>query len=222
MNFKYMIEGKKVLLLGPASYLYDGTFSEDLNNYDVVVKLNRMVETNICKDFNNDRCDVLYHCINFDSSIGENPIDFKVLKDKGVSLLRIPYPPVKAWYVKNITQYNHVNAQHSFPTTIVDNKVYFNLVKMCQQSSPNTGTIAMYDLFLHKPSSLTIRGITMFSGGYNKNYRSKIVTEQEVRDLNARVKNHDIEKQKSFLRKFLNLDGIIIDKNLRESVYGKN
>jgi hypothetical protein len=61
----------------------------------------------------------------------------------------------------------------------------------------------------------------MFSGGYNKNYRSKIVTEQEVRELNARVKNHDIEKQKSFLRKFLNLDGIIIDNNLRESVYGK-
>lgn len=216
-----MIKGKKVLLLGPASYLYDGTFSEDLSNYDVVVKLNRMVETDICKNFNNDRCDVLYHCINFDSSIGENPIDFNALRDTEVSTLRIPYPPVKAWYIKNITQYNHMNAQHSFPTTIVDNEVYLSLVKMCQQSSPNTGTIAMYDLFLHEPSSLTIRGITMFSGGYNKNYRSKIVTEQEVRELNARVKNHDIEKQKSFLRKFLNLDGIIIDNNLRESVYGK-
>jgi hypothetical protein len=117
MNFKNMIQGKKVLLLGPASYLYDGTFSEDLREYDVVVKLNRMVETDICKDFNNDRCDVLYHCINFDSSIGENPIDFKVLKEKKVSLLRIPYPPVKAWYRKKY----YTIQSHEHSTFISDN-----------------------------------------------------------------------------------------------------
>jgi len=222
MNFKDMIEGKSVLLLGPAFYLYDGAFQEDLNDYDIVVKLNRMVETDICKDFKNDRCDVLYHCINVERSIGEAPVDFEVLTRKNVSLLRIPYPPVKQWYINNINRYKQRNYYKNFPTNIVDAKTYLDLVKLCQNSSPNTGTIAIYDLFLQKPKSLTIRGITMFSGGYNTDYRDKIVTEKEVRDLNALVKNHDIEKQKTFLRAFLDQKEIIIDKNLRESVYGKN
>ena len=171
--------------------------------------------------FKNDRCDILYHCINFDSSIGEDPINFLVLQEEGVLSLRVAYPPVKAWYVKNIKQYNNMNYVHRFPTTMVSTEVYLNLVQLCSNSSPNTGTIAIYDLFQYNPSSLTIRGITMFSGGYNTNYRSKIVTEKEVRDLNAKAKNHDIEKQKLFLRQFLKKNDIIIDNNLRESIYGK-
>ena len=46
-DFKKIIEGKNVLLLGPASYLYDGSYKEDLNKYDIVVKINRMVELEI-------------------------------------------------------------------------------------------------------------------------------------------------------------------------------
>lgn len=219
MNFKDMIEGKKVLLLGPASYLYDGTFQEDLNDYDVVVKLNRMVETDICKDFKNDRCDVLYHCINVESSIGETPVDFDVLAQRNVSLLRIPYPPIKQWYINNINRYNQRNFYKNFPTNIIEVQTYLDLVKLCQNSSPNTGTIAIYDLFLQEPKSLTIRGITMFNGGYNPNYRSKIITEKEVLELNKRVKNHDIYKQKVFLNHFLQKEDINIDENFKISLF---
>lgn len=222
MKFEDLVYNKKVLLIGPASYLYDGNFKEDLDNYDTVVKLNRMVETKICKNFVNDRCDILYHCVNFDTSIGEEPIEFEILKEEKVKCLKICYPPVSSWYVTKVREYNMLNAKHRFPTTIVEKEKYRKLFSLCQNTSPNTGTIAMYDLYSYNPKSLTIKGITMFSGGYNKNYRQKIVTEKEVRDLNARVKNHDIEKQKSFLRTFLNQEKIIIDSNLKESVYGKN
>lgn len=221
MNFKEMIEDKRVLLLGPASYLYEGTFLEDLDDYDVVIKLNRMVETDICKNFVNDRCDVLYHCINFDASLGESPINFEKLKKENVKMLRVAYPPVSQYYYNNIIKYNNLNANHRFPTTMVDSNDYKELFLLCNRSSPNTGTIAMYDIFLQNPKELTIRGITMFSGGYNKHYREKIVTEEEVRELNKRVKNHNIDFQKNFLISFLKNEKIKADATLVESVYGK-
>lgn len=222
MPFKDLIFEKNVLLLGPASYLYDGSYSQDLKNYDIVVKLNRMVETDLCKDFINDRCDVLYHCINFDSSIGENPIDFGKLISEKVKTVRVAYPPVKSWYANNLKNYSILNSDFGFPTTIIDNNTYMNLCNLCGQTSPNTGTIAIYDLYLQKPKTITIKGITMFSGGYNKNYRTKITTEQEVRELNQKVKNHNIDFQKNFLRTFLNNEKFFIDDHLRSSIDGSS
>ena len=67
---------------GPASYLYDGSFNEDLDNYDVVVKINRMVETELCKNFINDRCDVLYHCIDVEPKYGMFQYDLEFIKKK--------------------------------------------------------------------------------------------------------------------------------------------
>jgi hypothetical protein len=219
-DFKKIIEGKNVLLLGPASYLYDGSYKEDLNKYDIVVKINRMVELEICKNFINDRCDILYHCINVEKSIGEKQINFSKIKKENVRMLRIAYPPVNHWYSRNLNTYQAINEEIKFPTTMVDSSTYKNLVHKCGGSSPNTGTIAIYDLFLQDPKTLTIKGITMFSGGYNKNYRTKVVTEKEIRDLNSRVKNHNIDFQKNFLKKILKYDKIIVDQYLMESVYG--
>lgn len=222
MKFEDLVYNKKVLLIGPASYLYDGNFKEDLNNHDTVVKLNRMVETKICKNFVNDRCDILYHCINFDTSIGEEPIEFEILKEEKVKCLKICYPPVSSWYVTKIREYNMLNTKHRFPTTIVEKEKYRKLFSLCQNTSPNTGTIAMYDLYSYKPKSLTIEGITMFSGGYNKNYRQKIVTEKEVRETNKRVGNHNIDKQKKFLKNFLSKDNIIPNELLLRSIHNEN
>ena len=82
MSFRDYIFEKKVLLLGPASYLYDGSFNEDLDNYDVVVKINRMVETELCKNFINDRCDILYHCIDVEPKYGMFQYDLEFIKKR--------------------------------------------------------------------------------------------------------------------------------------------
>ena len=43
-KFKNLIKGKKVLLLGPASHILNPENTSDFNNFDVIVKLNKMVE----------------------------------------------------------------------------------------------------------------------------------------------------------------------------------
>lgn len=207
-NFRQMIEGKKVLLLGPATYLYDGNYKEDLNDYDVVIKMNRMVETDICKEFINDRCDILYHCLDISPQYGNYKYDLKKIKNASVDLIRIPYPPVSHWYKKTISFFLNEN-KNLLPYSIVENDLYFFIYNGCNRTSPNTGVIAIFDILDKKPNSLTIKGITFFKNGYNKNYRDKINTEKEVEDLNKKVNNHNTNNQRIFvaneIKKYSNL-----------------
>lgn len=195
-----MIEGKKVLLLGPASYLYDGTFQEDLNDYDVVVKLNRMVETDICKDFKNDRCDVLYHCLDISPQNGNFKYDLHFIKNKGVYHIRAPFPPLWSW-AKNMLDIFEKENNSMIDYSIVDEKFYRYLKLQCNNTMPNTGTIAIFDILRFIPETLTIYGITMFKGGYDKSYRTKNNTEEEIIYLNSVSKNHNNEFQKLFIKK---------------------
>ena len=210
-DFRKIIEGKNVLLLGPASYLYDEGFEEDLSEYDIVVKMNRMVETDLCKEFTNDRCDILYHCLDVSPQYGNVKYDLKEISRKGVQHIRIPYPPVNGWYQNMINIFNKEN-NGLIKYSVTDTELYTDLYLGCGQTSPNTGVIAIFDLLKSNPLSLTIRGITFFKGGYNKKYRSKVVTEKEVEMINSRVQNHNTNKQRAFVKERLQqYDNINID-----------
>jgi hypothetical protein len=199
MSFRDYIFEKNVLLLGPASYLYDGSFNEDLDNYDVVVKINRMVETELCKNFINDRCDVLYHCIDIAPKYGMFQYDLEFIK-KRVKQIRIPYPAVIPYYNNNIRNFLYFNREIDMPYSIVEQQVYVDLHQKCSNTSPNTGTIIIYDLLQQNPKSLTIKGITMFDGGYEHKYRSKVTTEEEVESINSKVGNHNTNNQTHIFR----------------------
>lgn len=213
MSYKQYIIDKNVLLLGPASYLYDGGYNEDLNNYDIVVKINRMVETELCKDFINDRCDILYHCIDVEPKYGMYQYDLQFIK-KQAKHLRIPYPAVLPYYNNNIKTFLHLNNKIDMPYSIIEKEVYNELYKKCLNTSPNTGTIIIYDLLQQEPKSLTIKGITMFDGGYNDKYRSKVITEEEVESINRNCNNHNTNNQRKFLNALIkNYKNLIIDEN---------
>jgi hypothetical protein len=210
-NFRQMIEGKKVLLLGPASYLYDGTYKDDLDDYDVVIKINRMVETGLCSDFKNDRCDILYHCLDISPQHGNVKYDLKKIHSQGVKHIRIPYPPVNGWYCKMLNIFE-TEIKELIPYSVCAPELYLALVDGCGNTSPNTGVIAIFDILRNHPELLQIKGITFFKGGYNRNYREKIVTEEEVEAQNSIVKNHNTNKQRLFVTStLLKYDNVSFD-----------
>lgn len=200
MDFKNMIQGKKVLLLGPASYLYDGTFSEDLSDYNVVIKMNRMVETEICKKFKNDRCDILYHCLDVTPEYGNFKYDLNYIKEKGVNHIRVPFPPLWPWSKKMLNIFEKENTG-IINYSVVDESFYRSMKKECKNTMPNTGTIAIFDILRFKPESLTIRGITMFKGGYCSSYRTKNTKEDEISRVHEEAGNHSNEFQNLFIKK---------------------
>jgi hypothetical protein len=212
MPFREIIRGNNVLLLGPASYLYDGSYKKDLSKYDVVIKINRMVESDICKDFTNDRCDVLYHCLDVAPQYGMVQYDLALFKKK-IKHLRVPYPRTTSYYDRNIVKFKNLNEKYGVEFSVIEKNTFLEVQDGCK-SSPNTGTIAIYDILCNSPKKLTIKGITMFDGGYNKEYRTSVTTEKEVEIINARVGNHNTNKQREFLRNLMkHRENVIYDEN---------
>ena len=51
-DFRQMVENKKVLLVGPASYLNSKSLDLDLSKFDLIVKINKMVEKDLERRLN--------------------------------------------------------------------------------------------------------------------------------------------------------------------------
>ena len=168
MQFKQFIEGKKILLLGPAPHILEYGKIADHEEYDTVVKLNKMVE-NLNLDTNND---ILYHCLDVNPSIGDELYSIDKWISKDVRHLRISPPPIKQYYKNNINRFLFLN-KNRINYSIMKAESYNELIQMCGNSIPNTGTTAIYDIMHHNPKVLSIRGITFFKGGYADTYKKR-------------------------------------------------
>lgn len=218
MSFKKLIENKHVLILGPADYLYSSRDNLDLMNFEVIVKINRMPEMDTSNIFKNDRCDILYHSLSIHPPTGDLQYDQNIWIRKKIKHIRAAYPPVghKKWYADNINKFLRTKDDR-IEFSIVQPEDYLNFEKQCNNTSPNSGTIAILDILLNNPKTVTVKGITMFCGGYNKNYKDKFITEKDCYTLHSTVKNHSIYHQSVLLKKiFLENNKINADEEMIE------
>ena len=223
-SFKDLIEGKKVILIGPAPYLLDSNaISEKVSSFDTVVRLNRSVD--VLREhsrFLGEKIDILYHCLDVNPAHGNHDycvLDWKAL---GVAHVRIPYPPVNNYYTKNIDKFLRKNKK-TIPASVVHPDTYVEIVRGCSMTSPNTGTIAIIDILRSNPELLHISGMTFLQGEkiYVDGYRDVTNSEAAVREQNAIHKNHSIDRQIEFLRKELKkYNNLCYDDEVLSSLYG--
>jgi hypothetical protein len=223
MSFKKKIENKRVLLLGPAPHILKKENTNDYEDFDIIVKINKMVE-NIVFDNQglNKRNDVLYHCLDINLSTGDLPYSVDTWLERKVLHLRISPPPITNYFVKNINRFVHLNKDR-IENSIVDDQEYIDLMKKCGGTLPNTGTTAINDLLTQGPKELHIRGITFFCGGYAKNYKKIYNKEEDILDLYNKKSSHNVNNQINYFEKLYkeNEDILFIDKEL-QNVIEKN
>lgn len=208
------LRNKKVIIVGPASYLENSLKKDFINSFDIVVRLNNsfnIPETSV-KDIG-DRTDVLYHCLwgpHFPNSI-------PLLKSK-IKILKTSYPNI-APFSFDIERFIKINSGR-IPYEIYEIQKYKDLFESVG-SRPNTGTMAIFDLLSYDIDSLHISGITMFRGGYISNYRKQFMhkSREQVQKENEIHKVHDIQQQINFLKKILTHDIITMDQEVKESIY---
>ena len=208
MSFKNIVENKKILLLGPAAYLKNKKNYINLDNYDIVVKINKMVEKNVLQSPLNSRNEILYHCLDINVPNGDMPYNTKIWLDKKVQHVRITHPPITEYYLKNIQNFIRIPAQRRPEHSIVDSSLFMWINRGCK-TLPNAGTIAIFDLLSNNPSKLTIRGITFCKTPYSEGYK-------EVFYRKKTKSQHDHDKQLLFFSKFYqnNYERIDIDEEL--------
>lgn len=218
MNFKKLIKGEKVLLLGPAPHILEPNSTKDWGDFDVIVKVNKMVEKGGFIDEKlNNRTDILYHCMHIDNGNGDEPYCVKTWKEKGVKHVRMPISGASMLFVMNNIRFIQINKRYNLDFSVSPVSVYDELCRNCGNTAPNTGIAAINDLLLNGPNILDIRGFTFMKSGYMEGYKNKRWVENKKR--REKSTSHRPEKQIEFFKKLLSDNkNIKIDKELQEAI----
>jgi len=223
LSFKDLVEDKKVLIIGPAPYLYDKSVIEKIENFDTIVRLNRSIEIiDENSKYVGKKVDILYHNVEVAPHHGSNDYSLEEWKKKNVKHVRICYPPIKSYYAQNIDRFIHKNTPEVIESSIVDTDVYNNIFRGCKNTSPNSGTIAIIDLLSYNPKNLHISGLTFLRGKkvYVDGYRDVTNGEELIRKQNSIYKNHSIDYQIEFLKEELNkYKNVSFDDEVYEALY---
>lgn len=196
------LKGKRIALVGPAPSILNSKQGKALEEYDVIVRLNKAVPVpdELFDDIGR-RTDVLYNCMNPSEECG-GKIDITELHRRGVKFLVSPFAPYKTYrFGKDIKDFARRNLDHEYGVRFchIDPKYFARLMVLLKL--PNTGIAAILDLLQHDIKSLYITGITFFKGGYIPQYRG--YNEKEVMARMARFNLHDQERQLDYMRKIL-------------------
>lgn len=204
---KYL-RNKRVVLVGPAPSIIGSNQGKLIDDYDVVVRLNKAVP--VPSKLKNDigtRTDILYNCMNPSDECG-GPISISVLKKKNVRFLVGAFPPIEKigsqrmrlkkdvmdFFSKNRLRYNNF---------CYTDKGHFN--KLWREVKlPNTGIMAITDLLRFPIKELYITGITFFKGGYYSQYRK--YDEKGVLEHMKKFGLHKPDRQLKYMARELSND----------------
>ena len=184
MNFRKLIEGKTVAIVGPAEYLMGSGYGNKIDEHDIVVRVNRGIE--LIDTYDSDigrKCDILYSCL-IEKSANAGKIDASLLKNKyGITMVCTP-PESTYDGISLKTKFHNLvrpetvsNISKLMPVRIVEHDFHTILAKKIN-CRPNTGFLAIYDLLRHKPKKLSIYGFSFYLDGFMKGCKNGIVSEQ--------------------------------------------
>jgi len=202
------LKGKRVIVVGPAPSIIGSKQGDLINQYDVVVRLNKALP--VPKDLQSDigrKTDILYNCMNPSEECG-GTISLGQLKKYNVKFLVAAYPPVdKMESTKLRTRKDNFDFyqknKSKFPNYCHTDKNHFKKL-WTEMKLPNTGIMAILDLLRFDIKELYITGITFFKGGYYSKYRK--YNEEEVLKHMKRFNLHKQDKQLSYMAHILSKD----------------
>ena len=189
-HLRYMIRlinGKVVSLVGPAAYMENSGYGEEIESSDVVIRLNRGIES--CKKYPKDlgtRTDILYSCL-IEKPANAGKIDPKKLAEEKVKMVCAPpfSDSTGRTYPKFIDTFHELvnieTVQTLMNTQIPPRLISSELNDFLWEHircKPNTGFLAIYDLLAFKPKVLKIYGFSFYLDGFIPGQKSGITEEQ--------------------------------------------
>ena len=198
---KELVEGKTVALVGPAGYMLNSELGREIDEKDVVVRINRGIESteNYPKDIG-IRTDILYSCL-IETAQQSGELNLEKWRD----FYKIKYivtPPHSDYHGISRSKQYHSMVNHrkvkkisnEIPIRIMEPKFHTEIAKNVK-CKPNTGILAIFDLLQHNPKELYIYGYSFYLDGFLPGQKSgveleKNCTENEFADMAFNSKRH--------------------------------
>jgi hypothetical protein len=211
-----LIHGRTVSLVGPANYMLGSSHGAEIDDSDIVVRLNRGFDT--CKNYTEDmgsRTDILYSCL-IEKQANAGKINVDRLVEENIKI--VCAPPYSDYEGKTYAHSSVVSPENprgmildtlhelvnkNTVKSIMDKGVRVRVVTsqlnelirkqiLCK---PNTGFLSIYDLASFKPKRLKIFGISFYLDGFVPGEKTGVeeeqnCTEQEFADKAFTSKRH--------------------------------
>jgi hypothetical protein len=186
VNYSDFIKDKTVAIVGPAKYMENLSLGEEIDDHDLVVRINRSIETiDTYHDNIGSMADILYTCLietaqnagrlNVDELVGKYKVKYvcvpPVSDMKGVSTQTQIHPMANPKTVKSIKK--------NIPFRVVDHEFHTSLAENVD-CRPNTGFLAIYDLLRFQPKRLSIYGFSFYLDGFISGCKDGIEKEKGV------------------------------------------
>lgn len=175
--FNYL-NGKRVILVGPAKYIGESKMGEEIDNYDIIVRMNLScpVPKNLHKHIGS-RTDVLYHLVLRPTHYARRPDLFKRHDRKEIEAWRDD--GVKWVVLKSHLQWlQRKGVQTDYFVPLLNGLVnwtnipHYSMSKLTTltRTPPNMGTLAIYHLLKSNLKSLHVVGCDYHNSGYYVGY----------------------------------------------------
>lgn len=195
-EYRKYLKDKNVILVAPAAYLIGRNMGEEIDNYDVVVRINNSlpIPKTLEKDLGS-RTDILYHGLFSSGFPKEN--EKKHWQDIGLK-----------WIVSKLSKDS--KRSKKFKEFLGDMDIswltsYGTMKKISKnvKKSPGQGTITIVHLLEQPIESLVVIGMDFYQTGYYLGYKNLNNEEQieKIRKRNQKGKFHDMGSQIKYLAK---------------------
>lgn len=215
--FLSLVKNKRVIIVGPSITVQECNLGSFINNFDVVVRLNKSLPIPIkMHPHIGNRTDILYNSLNTTDFPGENKFDPFFLKKQKVKYLRCPYPPISP-FTNDIKSFCRKN-KNTVDFGHIDTNYYIKL-EHSLGTRPYTGTCAIADLLHCGVKELFVMGIDFYTYKHSFYYRN--VSERKLQKL----RNNNIHRRKpqiDLLRRFYLLDNRLIVDNILDEILLEN
>ena len=217
--FEKYLNDKKIIIVGPASYLIGKNLGNFIDSFDIIIRIKRgypieptlamdlgirtdillsSLKTNGVKDLNKN----IYYQNNF------NKKDIQKM-NKELKFILFPYPTSIIPFNKFYNQYKLLNVETILILGDDKYKEYINFIKEID-TTPTIFLSSLWYLLNYKFKELFIIGITFQMDGYYTNYKSEnMVISSQRRTLQKKKNNktiHNMEKEIIYFKKILKSD----------------
>ncbi len=210
------VKDKAIALVGPAESILGTKKGHIIDNFDVVVRLNKSIPipSELYPDVGT-RTDILYNSLNTSDFPGENKLSPTLHKRCGVKFVCSSYPFNNSIFHNDILHYIQ-KYKFELPFKVMDD-LRFQRFESYLGTRPYTGTCAIMDLLSFPIKYLYITGLDFYHSKYYQQYR-QISKGQLKHTRNSNI--HNAKPQLYYLQHMTLIDDrIILDSFLNKLLF---